>query len=203
MSQTFTGRWGCPWNDLPRLWKCCTSLLYDFKIWLLNSQVTMLQGHFGHVFRKCYETLPFTITVMFSGCSETFWRGNKGFHNSLPSPQKISLIRTLEISTGDAVLHFAVEPRVFIPGSECPHPRPWLTFSHLKRSLVGSGKSGCHVIYIQDVHQHLKRGQEGSVKWELVHRRRRSLIKCRMHVGGFLCALFCKYKYECSSSLLC
>lgn len=55
---------------------------------------------------------------------------------------------TLVISSGDAVLHFAIEPRVFITGSESPDPRTWLALSHFKGSLIGSGESGCYIIHI-------------------------------------------------------
>lgn len=59
------------------------------------------------------------------------------------------------VSSSYAVFHFAIEPRVFITGSESPDTRSGLPFCHLKGSLVGSRERWCHIIYIQNVNQHL------------------------------------------------
>lgn len=67
------------------------------------------------------------------------------------------------VSTGDAVLHFAVEPRVFITGPECPDPRSWLALVYLEGSFVGSGESGCHIVHVKDIYEHLKREEEREV----------------------------------------
>lgn len=66
---------------------------------------------------------------------------------------------TLVISTGDAVLHFAVETGVFIACSEGAHPWAQLALRHLKGTLVLSGEGWRHVVHVQDVYQHLEAGR--------------------------------------------
>lgn len=66
---------------------------------------------------------------------------------------------TLVISTGDAVLHFAVETGVFIACSEGPHPRARLALRYLKGTLVLSGEGWRHVVHVQDVYRHLEAGR--------------------------------------------
>lgn len=58
------------------------------------------------------------------------------------------LLLTLVVSTGDAVLYFAVKPRVFIAGSEGPDSGTRLAFCHFKRSLIVSGESRCYIVHI-------------------------------------------------------
>lgn len=66
-------------------------------------------------------------------------------------------ILTLVIAASDAVLHFAIEPRVLIAGPEGTNPRSGLAFRHLERPLIGSGESGCHIVHVQDIYHHLRR----------------------------------------------
>lgn len=100
-----------------------------------------------------------------------------GFDNKSLSQQNNPIL-TLVISTGDAVLHFAVEPRVFIAGSQGPDPRSWLALSDFEGSFIGFGKSGCHIVHIEDINQHLKREQE----WLLNTSVMRELTDCDMCV---------------------
>lgn len=76
-------------------------------------------------------------------------------------PERKNWTLTLVVSSSDAVFHFAIEPRVFITGSESPNTRSGLPFRHLEGSLIGSRERWRDIVHIQNINQHLRAKSTG------------------------------------------
>ena len=73
-----------------------------------------------------------------------------------PTDRQTDRIHTLGVSSSNAILDFSIESRVSVGGFQGPYTGPGLALRHLIWPLVGFGEGGCHVIHIQDIHQHLQ-----------------------------------------------